>query len=574
MGAERFATRGPARFAIAGERIDAAAALHAGAGEADFSYRADARGYAAGARFDRAELSVVSVLFGARLEGVMSGEATLESAGQGLRGRAALSVDNARLPARMRNPLDIAISADLEPTRLSGSLRARSPEGLDAEIEGSAPVVTAARPLRIAIAENGEGEARWRATGPADALWSLVGGLDQALTGDMSGQGQIRFNAQRLRGEGALTLSGGRFEDKRAGLSFSDVNASFAFTEEGESQFQLTARDEHGGRLSGLGAARGLRSGRMALRLEDLRFVERSDVTASASGDLALEWTPDGATLSGELTLNEAQLALAARPETIIPIIDVVEINRPDGDRAPQRPRPRGAVARLDLALRAPGRVYTRGRGLNAEWSLGAHLRGTTASPLLQGEARLIRGEFDLAGRPFEMTRGRIGFTGALEDTTIDLLAERVEPELTARAAMTGRLFDPTITFSSDPALPEDEIMPQILFGRSADDLSPLEAAQLAASLAALAGGAAFDIAGMARSAVGLDRFDVREDGEGVLVSGGRYLTRDVYFEVSRTGLGEPGAKVEWRARPQLSIVTSFQSSEDQRVSVRWRRDY
>jgi translocation and assembly module TamB len=377
-----------------------------------------------------------------------------------------------------------------------------------------------------------------------------------------------------LRGEGALALNGGGFEDKRAGLALTDVEARLAFTEAGQSQFQLSARDEHGGRLSGVGAARGVRSGRMTLRLDELRFVERSDITANASGELALVWTEEGATLSGDLTLDQAQLALAPRPETIIPNIEVVEINRPGGDPAPQRRRPRGAVARLDLALKAPARVYTRGRGLNAEWSLDAHLRGTTAAPLLDGEARLIRGEFDLAGRPFDMTHGRIRFAGALEETTIDLLAERVAPELTARAAITGRLFDPTITFSSDPALPEDEIMPQILFARSAEELSPLQAAQLAASLAALTGGAAFDITGMARAAVGLDRFDVREDEEGLLVSGGRYLTRDVYFEVSRTGLGEPGAKVEWRARPQLSIVTSFGSNEDQRVSVRWRRDY
>jgi len=573
IGEERFATRAPARVLFANGRTEASVALFAGDGEADFTYRADRRGSAATARFDRAELSVVSVLFGARLEGVMSGQARLESIGENLRGDADLAIDNARLPARMRAPLDVAINARLEPNRITGSMRARSTDGLDASIEGSAPVTTRARPLRIALTENGEGEARWQARGPADSLWALVGGLDQSLSGQMQGEGAIRFNAQSLRGEGHLTLADGRFEDKRAGLTFTDVGARFAFTEEGESQFQLSARDESGGRLSGLGAAQGLRSGRMALRLDDLRFVERPDVTATASGDVILAWAPDGATLSGALTLNQAELTLAQRADAIIPSIDVVEINRPDGERN-QRPRPRGAVARLDLSISAPGRVYTRGRGLNAEWSLDAHLRGTSAAPLLQGDARLVRGDFDLAGRPFEMTRGRIGFVGALDDTTIDLLAERSVPELTARAAITGRLFDPTITFSSDPALPEDEIMPQILFGRSAEDLSPLQAAQLAASLAALAGGAAFDIAGMARAAVGLDRFDVREDEEGVIVSGGRYLTRDVYFEVSRTGLGEPGAKVEWRARPQLSIVTSFQSNEDQRVSVRWRRDY
>jgi autotransporter translocation and assembly factor TamB len=51
-------------------------------------------------------------------------------------------------------------------------------------------------------------------------------------------------------------------------------------------------------------------------------------------------------------------------------------------------------------------------------------------------------------------------------------------------------------------------------------------------------------------------------------------LTRDVYFEITRTGEGLPGARLEWRARRNLSLVTSFLSDGDQRVSVRWRRDY
>ena len=113
-----------------------------------------------------------------------------------------------------------------------------------------------------------------------------------------------------------------------------------------------------------------------------------------------------------------------------------------------------------------------------------------------------------------------------------------------------------------------------MLFGRSAEDLSAVEAAQLAASLGQLTGRAAFDLTGLLRSAIGLQRFDVRQEEGGVVITGGRYLTRDVYFEVGRSGAGEPGAKVEWRVRTRLSLVTSFLANGDQRVSVRWRKDY
>jgi autotransporter translocation and assembly factor TamB len=57
------------------------------------------------------------------------------------------------------------------------------------------------------------------------------------------------------------------------------------------------------------------------------------------------------------------------------------------------------------------------------------------------------------------------------------------------------------------------------------------------------------------------------------LVAGGRYLTRTVYLEVARSSVGDASTRIEWRLRPQLTIVTSFLASGDQRASLRWRRE-
>ena len=79
---------------------------------------------------------------------------------------------------------------------------------------------------------------------------------------------------------------------------------------------------------------------------------------------------------------------------------------------------------------------------------------------------------------------------------------------------------------------------------------------------------------GAARAAAGLDRFDVRQDPSGgFLVAGGVYLTRDVYLEVARTGLGQAQTRIEWTVRPRLVLITSFLGDGEQRVSLRWRRE-
>ncbi|MBK6705030.1 MAG: hypothetical protein IPG56_15595 [Caulobacteraceae bacterium] len=64
-----------------------------------------------------------------------------------------------------------------------------------------------------------------------------------------------------------------------------------------------------------------------------------------------------------------------------------------------------------------------------------------------------------------------------------------------------------------------------------------------------------------------------QDENGGFLVAGGIYLTRDVYVEVARTGLGQAQTRVEWTIRPRLVLITSFLTNGDQSVSLRWRRE-
>ena len=60
---------------------------------------------------------------------------------------------------------------------------------------------------------------------------------------------------------------------------------------------------------------------------------------------------------------------------------------------------------------------------------------------------------------------------------------------MTAIVTVDGRVSAPKITFSSEPPLPEDEVLARVLFNRSTQNLSAFQVAQLAAAAAELAGG-------------------------------------------------------------------------------------
>ncbi|MDE8731249.1 translocation/assembly module TamB domain-containing protein, partial [Desulfovibrio desulfuricans] len=105
------------------------------------------------------------------------------------------------------------------------------------------------------------------------------------------------------------------------------------------------------------------------------------------------------------------------------------------------------------------------------------------------------------------------------------------------------------LILSSDPEMPRDEILAQILFGKSASELGRFENLRLAAAVAQLAGfgsGSGGGVLDSARQALGVDvlRFNSGasgtngtgqsgQGGEGMAAGSseemGKYLTEDIY---------------------------------------------
>lgn len=574
-----IATRTPLAMHWAQGALEAVLDVSLADGALRGQWRERGRALSGTATLINAPLEPLAAIWGQRASGRVAGEVALANSGDGLTGEADLTLAAARFAGRQRGTLDMHIVGDLGPSRLAAMIDASSTDGLVAHLEADAPVTTSAAPFRIALAHGRRGRATWSVRGPADPLWAATRLQDQALSGQVEGEGALEFGAGSLSGDGQLEIIDGRFEDKLTGITLTDLDALVSLGERGVNIERFTAAGARGGRLTATGGSANPREGAIAVTLDDIWVANRPDARARGSGELNLAWEGLDAAISGHLELEQADLNIAQSAEAGIPSIDVVEINRPGaeddyGGDEPALLSPRAASTRLDVHVTAPGRVFTRGRGIDAEWSLDLRLAGTAATPRVFGEANTIRGHLALSGQPFDLSRGRIVFNGDPLNARLDIAAERNASDLTARILISGAASDPDITLTSTPALPEDEILPQVLFGRAVEDLSPFEAAQIAAALANLSGRASFDLVDVARAAAGLDRFNVRQDENGgLLVAGGVYLTREVYVEIARTGLGQAASSVEWTVRPQLVMITSFLGNGDQRVSLRWRRE-
>jgi len=535
----------------------------------------------------RAQLAGVGLnLVDEDLTGKVDGDLTLQGRGSRLDGGFEARLAGARgRGAPEASGVNSVVKGRLAGATLSLDATATNGQGLRAEANIDLPVETSAAPFRVAIARQQPMKGRFMADGEVRPLWDLLIGGERSLAGRVQAQGTLGGTLADPQAVGRVAVSGGRFDDGGTGLSLRDVVIAANFNRDAVDVTQASGVDGHGGSLSGSGRISLVGQGLSSFRLDLQRFrvIDNEQATASATGQATMARDAAGKVkLSGKLVIDRADISPDLPVGTGVVKMDVIEKNRPPELVAAERASaPRLAAAAsggvaLDVDLDAPGRVYLRGRGLNVELALDAHVGGTTSAPMLTGNARVVRGDYDFAGKRFEFDPESIVYLSTRpRDIRLNLTAQRDDPTLTAVVRITGTAAQPEITLSSTPSLPSDEVLSQVLFGASASQLSPLEAAQLAAAVSALASGGGLDVIGNLRAFAGLDRLALAGgDAAGVTVSGGKYITDKVYLELTGGGREGPTAQVEWRVRRQLSILSRLGGQAGARLAVRWRRDY
>ncbi len=392
-----------------------------------------------------------------------------------------------------------------------------------------------------------------------------------------------------IAGQG--TLSEGYYENLASGAVFTKIEAVARGDGDRLVIERFDARDGDGGSVTVNGDLRFPGDGRdeirMAVDLKKFRAVQLDEVRAQASGNLALTGSLADLLLKGDVTVDQAEIEIPRRLPSTVTVIEVTEINLPDGaegaGQKPEEAKP-GASGRveLDVGVAMPGRVFVRGRGVDSEWRGDLKITGTAAAPRIAGELNVVRGSFALAGKTFEFQRGRIRLAGGEEiDADIDMLATASAADINAEVRAQGPLFNPTVELTSTPALPRDEVLSRLLFGKNVGALNAAQAVQLAQAALELSGalgsgGLITDI----RRSIGLDVLDFGSDGAGEGLSGatvraGKYLNDDVFVGVKQGVTPESSAAtVEYRVLPDVKIESSVGSNAQSDIGITYERRY
>ncbi len=335
-------------------------------------------------------------------------------------------------------------------------------------------------------------------------------------------------------------ITGASFSDALRGVAIEGVEGRIVGTGEAIVIERLSGRPRGGGSLAITGRI-GTDAGRsfpadLRLTARDARLLDSGLARLVADADLAVTGPLASAPrIAGRIAVASLDLRVPERfggasqplrdarhvappPQTRARLAEAARSARPAGRRAAPPFR-----ATLDLSIDAPGRIFVRGRGIDAELGGSLRLAGTTLAPTATGAFDLRRGRLNILTQRLDFSRGRLAFGGAGFIPELDFAAETRAGDVTARVTVTGPADQPAFAFSSSPALPEDEVLSRLLFQRAAGGLSPLQALQLAQAAAQLSGGGP-DAFEEVRRALGVDDLDVNFANGGATVGVSRAI--------------------------------------------------
>ncbi|NLV46250.1 MAG: hypothetical protein GXY07_17315 [Candidatus Hydrogenedentes bacterium] len=411
-------------------------------------------------------------------------------------------------------------------------------------------------------------------------------GLDEHyLEGTASGEFSLAGGLYRpdIRGEAALRQA--VYENTKTGTRLQNLNATLT-AEDGILRLTECTADMGGQKnMSASGEMRLLYAEQFPFKgtvhLSDARFADLDYMNGRVNGDLNVEGSLKDMLLKGDIKVTPVEVSMPDEmPVKELPVLEVTEIR--DGQAVKQEEEKGPGFAdrvRLDIKCDIPGKVYARAPILDSEWGGKLHVGGTLAEMRIDGRVAVLRGHLDFLNRRFQLRDSALLFLdGSPEKPYLDMQAVVETSSLSARLTLKGELDDVKIELSSDPVLPQDEILAQILFGRNLSRLSPVQAIQLARVAAMFNQGfAGVPFFSGNIKLPGIDRLDLRtgERADETAVGMGKYFTDSVYVEVEQgTTTDSSRVSVEVEVTPQISVKGDADAKERSGVGLFWKKDY
>jgi translocation and assembly module TamB len=214
--------------------------------------------------------------------------------------------------------------------------------------------------------------------------------------------------------------------------------------------------------------------------------------------------------------------------------------------------------------------------------SVSLQLNGPVKDPIVEGRITATRGTLNFRNNPYEITRGLVYFPARLgADPILNIEGQAVIRGYRVTALLEGPLSHPTTNVSSEPALPQADVVSLILTGTlSSTDTSTSVLAQSGLGTAASLLTDALINAPISKATnklFGLSRLEITPviGGTGsaptARLTAARRLSKDLTVTYSTNIASDPNQvlAVEYRVSNRLSFVAEYEQGSTRNLSTR-----
>lgn len=427
--------------------------------------------------------------------------------------------------------------------------------------------------------------------GAVDPYISLLFYEKIPLTGDFHFDAHLVETPDSFLVQGSADLSQGSYESFESGILYQNIKAHF----EGENEIikltSFSADDTKQGLLNGNGTLHLNPSEQFPFQCEllssHLSILDTDSLKMTASGTLKLQGNSSEAALKGDLLVDEAYFNSEHTLSSQIKHVDIISLNSHPLSEPQKGTKP--FLFKLDIDLKAPSHLYISDTHLSSEWKSSLKITGTFDQMEIYGDLKLIKGSYDLNGKPFQFSSGNIHFAGPIaKKTTLYLVASKEIDRITAEIVVKGLINNPLISFRSIPPLPQREVLSYILFGHGVSDITQSQNEQLTLSFVSLTANNADrsmnteNFLTTLKNSIGIDQLDFTTksqsgDAQEVRVQVGKHLTENITLSINQgMMLLSPIIAVEAQLHKNIKFQaeTGVESDSPITLSIKWKKDY
>jgi len=265
--------------------------------------------------------------------------------------------------------------------------------------------------------------------------------------------------------------------------------------------------------------------GTLRIKGNDLTVVDVPEARITASPDLSFKVAARTLAATGTVLIPSARITPADLTGAVLPSADEIII----GDE-PADPTASFSVS-SNIRLLLGERVNLEALGLTGRLAGSLNVTTTPGNPARgSGELGVAEGKYMALGRKLDIERGRLIFSGGLvADPGIDIRATKEFPEFKAGVNVRGSLREPRMTFFSEPALPQSQVVSLLLAGGTLESAQSTDTANAGRDALLAQGGAI--LAQQLGQRIGIEDVGIEQNlaNETSLVFG-KYLSSRLYI--------------------------------------------